>query len=72
MVRILANKVKPHGDIVCLCFNILSQSSSLFHKEYIRQIGEEMKNNVVSYLNDLTQNELRNIKKDTIDVILRS
>jgi hypothetical protein len=71
MVRILASKDKPHGDIVCLCFNILSQSSSLFHKEYIRQIGEEMKNNVVSYLNDLTQNELRNIKKDTIDVILK-
>ena len=71
MVTILANKEKPNGDIVCLCFNILSQCSSLFHKEYIKKIGEEMKNNVVSYLNDLTQNELRNIKKDTIDVILK-
>ena len=30
-----------------------------------------MKNNVISFLNDLTQNEMRNIKKDTIDVILK-
>ena len=71
MVEILTIKEKPHGDIVCLCFNILSQCSSLFHKEYIKKIGHEMKNNVISFLNDLTQNEMRNIKKDTIDVILK-
>lgn len=71
IIKLLNNTEKPHGDLVQIGFSILISVYSLFHKEYLKSLGVLMQNSVIPYLNDLTQNELRNIKKETIDIVLK-
>lgn len=64
-------KEKINSELLYYIFHFISNSSSLFHKEYIKQLSELMKENVISYLNDLNQNDLRNMKKETIELITK-
>lgn len=69
IINLLDNNEKPNQEIVHIIFYIFSQCSSLFHKEYAAKLGNELKNKIFNYINDLSQNELRNLKKETLDLI---
>jgi len=53
-------------------FFIFYSSVKLFHKEYIKELAPEMLNKTSKYLTEMNQNEIRNIKKDSIDLITRT
>jgi hypothetical protein len=71
MVNLLASTEKPSTDLIHLVFYVLGVSSNNFHKEYVKQIGNNLHENIFSYLNDMSQNELRNLKKETFDIITK-
>jgi hypothetical protein len=54
-----------------MVFNILSQSSFLLHKEFIKSVAPVIKEKIFNYLNEMTQNELRSIRKDTLELIMK-
>lgn len=62
---------KPNPELIYFIFLFFGYSSTILHKEFLKQLAFEMKDNVINYLNDLTEKELRNIKKETIDIILK-
>ncbi len=64
-------KEKVNPELLYYIFNFIAGSSSLFHKEYIKILAVLMKDNVINYLNDLNQNDLRNMKKETIELITK-
>lgn len=71
MLNLLALKDKPSPEIIGLIFYILNTASGFFHKEYIAEIGKNICDNIFTYLNDMSQNELRGMKKDIIDIITK-
>ena len=50
---------------------ILSQCSSLFHKEYACSLGIEIEQKIYNLINEMSQNDLRNLKKELLDIINR-
>ena len=71
LITLLNNKDRSSSDSIPWIFFIFNQCYSLFHKEYIKEIGPAIKESVISYLTDFTEKEIRNIKKETIDYILK-
>jgi ubiquitin C-terminal hydrolase len=73
MIKFLSGKGenRPSPDLVHNIFYVLNVSSSLFHREYVIELGQNLYENIFNYLNEMNQNELRNIKKDTFDLILK-
>jgi hypothetical protein len=65
------NKEKINSELLYYIFFFIGNSSNLFHKEYIKILADIMKENVINYLNDLNQNDLRNVKKETIELITK-
>jgi len=72
MLNVLSSKERPSPEVVHTIFVLLNSSSNLFHKEYIKELASEMLNKTSKYLSEMTQNELRNIKKESIDLITRT
>ncbi len=56
-------------DLIHIAFFILSQCSALLHKEYLCYLGNEIKDNIFNLINELNNNELRNLKKESLDLI---
>ena len=71
LIKILNQKERPSVECVHLIFYVFNQCYTLFHKDFIKEIGFEMKDNVVNYLSDFSEKEIRSIKKDTIDNIIK-
>ncbi len=65
------SKEKLNAELLYYIFNFIGGASSLFHKEYIKILAGIMKENVIKYLNELSQNDLRNMKKETIELITK-
>lgn len=65
------SKEKLNAELLYYIFNFIASASLLFHKEYIKILAVIMKNNVIKYLNELSQNDLRNMKKETIELITK-
>lgn len=65
------SKEKLNAELLYYIFNFIASASSLFHKEYIKILAGIMKENVIKYLNELSQNDLRNMKKETIELITK-
>lgn len=65
------NSEKPNAELIYYIFLFIGYSSTILHKEYLINLSHDMKENVISYLNDLNQEDLRNIKKETIEIITK-
>ena len=65
------SKEKLNAELLYYIFNFIASASSLFHKEYLKILAGIMKENVIKYLNELSQNDLRNMKKETIELITK-
>jgi len=63
------NPEKPNPELIHYIFLFFGYSSTLFHKEFLKELSNDMKENVINYLNDLSEKDLRNIKKETIEII---
>ncbi len=72
MLNSLSHKNRPSPDLVHTFFFLLNSSVSLLHKEYIKELAPEMLRLTSSYLTEMTQNELRNLKKESIDLITKT
>jgi len=64
-------KDKLNPELLYYIFNFIASASSLFHKEYVIILANIMKENVINYLNELNQNDLRYMKKETIELITK-
>ena len=62
---------RPSAELISNIFSILYSSSSFFHKEFVIILGKNLHENIFSYINEMTQNELRNMKKETFDQIVK-
>jgi len=71
MLKVLKSKDKPSPDLVTIIFQIFGQSGYLLHRDYINFLSPIMFDNISYYLKEMNQNDLRNIKKDTIDLITK-
>lgn len=71
LIKIIGQKERPSVECVHFIFVLLNYCYTLFHKDYIKEIGYEMKDNVINYLSDFSEKEIRSIRKDTIDNILK-
>lgn len=67
----MGRKERPSVECVYLISIVFNSFYTLFHKEYIKEISEELKTNFINYLSDLSEKEIRSVKKDTIDNILK-
>jgi hypothetical protein len=71
MISLMGRKERPSVECVYLISILFNSFYSLLHKEYIKEISDELKTNFISYLGDLSEKEIRSVKKDTIDNILK-
>ena len=72
MLNVLKNTVdKPSPDLIQIIFQIFGQSGYLLHRDFINQLSPIMFDNISFYFKEMNQNDLRNIKKDTIDLITK-
>jgi ubiquitin carboxyl-terminal hydrolase 34 len=71
MVKLLSSDEKPNTDLIHFIFYVLGVSSQNFHKNYIVELGNGLYENIFTYMKDLSQNELRNMKKETFDIITK-
>ena len=71
LIKIIGNKERPSVESVHFIFVLFNYCYTLFHKDSIKEIGYEIKDNVISYLSDFSEREIRSIRKDTIDNILK-
>jgi hypothetical protein len=69
IIYVLKNKEKVSFDLIHISFFILSQCSTLLHKDYACYLGNEIKENIFNFINELNNNELRNLKKESLDLI---
>ena len=67
LLKILHNK--PNNEVVHTIFGILNSSINYLHKDFIVLIGEEVYTSANVFLKDLSSNELRSMRKDTLEVI---
>jgi hypothetical protein len=63
------NAEKPNPELIYFIFLFFGFSSTILHKEFLIQLSFDMKENVISYLKDLSEKDLRNMKKETIEII---
>jgi hypothetical protein len=59
------------ADHIHIVFHILTQSIQLFHKEFLKEIGSYLKENIVAFLTDFSEKEIGSVKKETIDSMLK-
>jgi len=71
MIDTLSNTNRPSPELVHFIFFVFSNCGATFHRDYVKQLGPQLQSKIFKYLNDLNQNELRNIKKDTLDIITK-
>ena len=71
MISLMGRKERPSVECVYLISIVFNSFYSLLHKEYVKEISDELKTNFISYLGDLSEKEIRSVKKDTIDNILK-
>jgi hypothetical protein len=71
MISLMGRKERPSVECVYLISIVFNSFYSLLHKEYIKEISDVLKDNFISYLGDLSEKEIRSVKKDTIDNILK-
>lgn len=63
------NQEKPNPEVIYFIFLFIGFSSTILHKEYLKKLSNDMRENVINYLNELNEKDLRNIKKETIEII---
>jgi hypothetical protein len=71
IIKLIGQKERPSVECVHYVAVVLNYFYSLLHRDYINEIGVELKENFINFLSDFSEKEIRNIKKDTIDVILK-
>jgi len=71
MLEILSSTNRPTPELVHFIFFVFSNCGITLHKEYVKLLGPQLKAKIFKYLNEMNQNELRNIKKDTLDIITK-
>jgi len=71
IISLMGRKERPSVECVYLISIVFNSFYTLLHKEYIKEISEELKTNFINYLSDLSEKEIRSVKKDTIDNILK-
>lgn len=60
---------KPNSDIINFILIILGSSFGLLHKEFIKRLTTDLQKNIIQYINSMSQNDIRNIKKETIELM---
>ena len=71
MIDVLSSNNRPMPELVHFIFFVFSNCGPTFHKEFVKQLGPQLQTKIFRYLYDMNQNELRNIKKDTLDIITK-
>ena len=68
---VLLNNIKPDGniDLINLTFYIISNCCHLFHRDYVKELAPVVKDNIFEFLNKMSMDQLRNIKKETLESI---
>jgi len=56
-------------NIVNVIFHAFDRSSFLFHKDYIKLLAPQLQQYIFKFLNDMSLDQLRNIKKETLESI---
>jgi len=64
-------KVKLNGELIHTIYYIFSCAFSYLHKDYINLVAEKITQSAFAFIKDLNSTELRNIKKDTIEMIIK-
>jgi hypothetical protein len=62
-------KSSINSDAIHCCFFIFSQSFNYFHRSFLAEIGNELYNISRAYFQELSNGEVKNVKKDTVDLI---
>lgn len=71
MIDVLSSKSRPSPELIHLIFYIFSNCGGYLHRDFIKQLGPNLQIRIFNYLSEMSQNELRNIKKDTLDIITK-
>jgi len=71
LIRNLSPEENATLDLINLTFYIVDKCCHLFHIDYIKQIGPKIQTNIFKFLNEMSLDQLRNIKKETLESILK-
>jgi ubiquitin C-terminal hydrolase len=72
IINAIVNADLPtHHELINIIFSILNNSCYLLHKDYLKILSPLLHSNTINYINNMNQNELRNIKKETLDLITK-
>jgi ubiquitin carboxyl-terminal hydrolase 34 len=71
LIDALKSSVRPNPETVHYIFIIIGYSSVLLHKEYLKRLSAKLQENITKYLNELNEKDLRNMKKETIEIITK-
>ena len=69
IIKILTDK--PSSDEVFNAFSIFNGALGYLHKDFFVEYGEAINNSVFKFINELSANEMRNLRKDLKDVIIK-
>lgn len=69
IIKTLQNK--PTSDEMFNIFSILRASLGYLHKDFFVEYGEIIDKSVFEFINELPANDMRNLKKDLIDLIIK-
>ena len=67
IIKILTDK--PSSDEVLNAFSIFKGALGYLHKDFFVEFREAINSSVFKFINELSANEMRNLKKDLIDLI---
>jgi len=66
------NSTRPTPDLLNNALHILIMSAKNFHLEYIKIIANKIWKNMFIYISNLSQNEMRILRKETIEVMIKA
>jgi len=56
-------------NLISFIFYILDKCAFLFHKDYVKKLALDIQERIFKFLNEMSHDQLRNIRKDTLESI---
>jgi len=66
------SNLRPTSDMLHIALQILVRCAPNFHLDYIKIIANKVWKNLFQYFSVISPNDLRNLKKETIDVFFKT